>query len=488
MLMVAMLLVSIDSTIANVALPHIQGSVSASQDQISWVLTSYIVAAAISTPLTGWLTRRFSVKTVYLTAIAGFTLSSVLCGLTPGLPELVFFRLAQGAFGAVIMPLAQATLLTIYPREMFASVMGLFSIGALTGPIIGPTLGGWLTDTLSWRWVFFINLPFGIIAFLGLLALLQKGQRGNERFDYLGYIALAVSLGSFQLMMDRGQLHDWFGSPETWIEAGLAAVGFTIFLILNVTTQRPVISLAPFRHPSFAIASVFSALIGVALFSSLALTPTMLETLFGYPSMTTGLVTAPRGLSMLLTVIGIARFGHLMSIRASILIGWMLLGISQWWMSEFTLAMDWRPIVIASFVQGIGTGLVFSQLTAAAFNALPQHLRTDGSALYVLVRNLGSSLGISSMAALQINNTSTIHSSIVDGIRPAAEPGLFDLSSQPGLQSVDNAITRASSMAAYATDFKIIAVIIFVTLPMALLLKETERAGSSAKTAAAAAE
>jgi MFS transporter, DHA2 family, multidrug resistance protein len=483
-LVLCMLLIGIDSTIANVALPHMQGSVSASQDQISWVLTSYIVAGAMITPLTGWLARRFGEKMIYLVAVGGFTMTSAACGLAPGLSELVLFRFLQGACGAMIVPVGQATLLRIYPREKIPFVMGLFAMGSLLGPIIGPTLGGYLTDTLSWRWVFFINLPLGALAAFGMVVLLRNDHGDpSQRSDYVAYSALAISLAAFQLMIDRGQLHDWFAAPETWIEAAIALIGFIIFLILNVTTDRPFLDLRVLRVPSFATASLFSGVIGVTVFSALALLPTMLETLYGYPSMTTGLVTGSRGVGMVMTVLLVSNLAHRLSLRATMCVGWLLFGAAQYAMSDFTLEMGAYPIVLASFVQGLGAGMFFSTIATAAFNGLPQRLHTDASVIFTLTRNLGASIGVSMMTAIRINNESRIHSGLVSNMQPAGDAGGVEIATERGLHALNSAVDRAAAMAAYASDFRIIALLVFCTLPLVLLLKESERRPGVAKSA-----
>ncbi len=264
----ATLMQALDTTIANVALPHIQGSVSASPDQIGWVLTSYITAAAIMTPPTGYLASRFGLKRLFLIAVAGFTVASMLCGIAQSLVEIVLFRILQGAFGAALVPLSQSVLIGIYPKERQGSAMALFGLGVMAGPILGPVLGGWLTDNYSWRWVFYINLPVGVLAFLGMTLFLPDSHpNAKEKLDWFGFGTLSVAIGAFQIMLDRGEQKDWFGSGEIWIEAIVAAAAFYLFLVHTFTSDRPFVRPALFRDRNFAAGSLFIAIVGLTYYA-----------------------------------------------------------------------------------------------------------------------------------------------------------------------------------------------------------------------------
>ena len=295
--MLATIMQALDTTIANVALPHMQGSLSASQDEITWVLTSYIVAAAIVIPLTGWLSARFGRKRVFLVSVAGFTIASALCGIAATLPQMVLFRLLQGVCGAGLVPLSQAVLLDINPPERHGQAMAVWGTGVTAGPILGPVLGGWLTDQYDWRWVFYINLPFGLLAFLGILLFIREPRPGPARsFDFLGFAALSLGLGSLQLLLDRGEVKDWFGSTEIWIEAILGGLGFYLFIIQTATAEHPYLNRALFKDRNFLTGNIFIFIVGVVLFATLALLPPIFQGLMNYPVVTTGLVMAPRGL------------------------------------------------------------------------------------------------------------------------------------------------------------------------------------------------
>ena len=273
-LMLATLMNTLDSTIANVALPHIQGSVSAAQDQITWVLTSYIIATAIMTPLSGWLSQKIGRKRMLLLSIAGFTAASMLCGIATSLPEIVLYRLLQGIAGASLMPLSQTVMLDIFPQKMIPRVMSIWSAAVIMGPIVGPTLGGWITENLTWRWVFYINLPVGILAFLGLWTFMAHDEGGRQRpFDFLGFGTLIMFVLGFQVMVDRGPSQDWFHSPEIWTEIIVAIIGLWVFLIQTATSENPFFHRDLVRDRNFVGSVVFGFFVGALLFSTTALLP-----------------------------------------------------------------------------------------------------------------------------------------------------------------------------------------------------------------------
>ena len=287
----ATLMQTLDNTIANVALPRMQGSFSATQDQMAWVLTSYIIASAIMIPLSGWLAGQIGRKRVFLFSVAGFTIASMLCGLAQSLPQIVLARVLQGVSGAALVPLSQAALLDITPPAHQARAMSMWAMATSLGPIMGPALGGWLTENYNWRWVFFINVPIGILAFLGMASSLPRTTTVRKsRFDFFGFTALSVGLGALQLMLDRGQIKDWFGSTEIWIEAAITLLAFYLFVVhMLTTTGQRFINPALFKDRNFVAGSVVFFVVGVVMFATLALLPTMLENLMNYPVLTTGL-------------------------------------------------------------------------------------------------------------------------------------------------------------------------------------------------------
>src|SRR5579862_5603328 len=301
----ASIMQGVDTTIANVALPHIQGSLSCSQDQIAWVVTSYIVAAAIMTPLAG----RFGIKYVFLVSVIGFTAASALCGSANSLTQLVLYRVLQGICGAALVPLSQSVLFQINPPERHGQAMAVWGSGVILGPIMGPMLGGWLTQDYSWRWVFYINLPFGVLAAVGIMLFIRHGRLAQrEPFDFFGFLSLSIAIGALQLMLDRGELKDWFHSSEIWAEAALAAVAFYLFAVHTATaSDRSFISRDLLKSPNFLSGTFLMFLIGGILSGSLALLPTMLQALMNYPVLTTGLVTAPRGVGTMAAMFLVGR-------------------------------------------------------------------------------------------------------------------------------------------------------------------------------------
>jgi MFS transporter, DHA2 family, multidrug resistance protein len=475
--MLASFMQSLDNTIANVALPRIQGSVSATQDQMAWVLTSYIVAAAIMTPLSGWLAGQIGRKRVFLYSVAGFTVASMLCGLAQSLPQIVLARLLQGLCGAALVPLSQAVLLDINPPERLARAMAVWVMGATLGPIIGPALGGWLTENYNWRWVFYINVPFGILAFLGILSFLPETAIRKSPFDFFGFTALSVAIAAFQIMLDRGQLKDWFGSTEIWIEATTAAVALYLFIIhMLTTTGQRFVNPGLFKDRNFLTGNVFMFIIGVVLFATLALLPPLLQDLLNYPVATAGLVTAPRGIGTLVAMFIVGRIMGKVDIRLIIATGFALTAVSSWQMMGFDLQMDSATVVWSGLSQGLGTGFVYVPLAAATFATLAPALRNEGTSIFNLTRNLGSSIGISVVNTLLTRNTQILHSTLGEQVTryspvlraqlPDGPPSLHTLA------ALNATVTEQASMIAYNNDFKLMMVLSLAAIPLVLLLRK----------------
>ena len=463
--MAATIMNSLDTTIANVALPHIQGSVSSSQDQITWVLTSYIVAAAIMTPMTGWLAGRFGQRRLLMVSIFGFTVASGLCGVAQSLGEIVGFRLLQGIFGAALVPSSQAVLLDINPPERHGQAMSVWVMGAILGPILGPGLGGWLTDNLSWRWVFFINLPVGVLAFFGISTFLRgEGEHRTVKLDFLGFAMLGLALGSFQIMLDRGQQLDWFSSREIGIEAGLAALFFYLFLVQTFTAEQPFINPRLFADRNFVACSLIGFVLGTVLFACLALLPPMLEGLMGYPVVTTGLVTMPRGVGTLVSTILVGRLVRKVDNRLLMAIGLGLGSISLVMMSHMSLLMGEYTVMVSGFVQGTGTGMVFVPLSTMAFATLDSRFRAEGTAMFTLLRNIGSAVGISALQVVSIRNTEIVHSRLTEGLRPdnpvmANLPAPYSLTDPAGIAALNAEATRQAGMVSYIDAFWILSIL-----------------------------
>ncbi len=474
--MVATLMQSLDSTIANVALPYMQGSLSASYDEVTWVLTSYVIAAAIMTAPVGWLAARFGQKNLYLVSVIGFTVASMACGIATSLGEMVIDRLIQGVFGAALVPLSQGTMLNIYPGEKRGSAMAIWGMGVMVGPILGPTLGGYLTELYNWRYVFFVNLPFGVAAALGLWLFLP-GERAQSslRFDWFGFGALALGLAGLQLVLDRGETKDWFGSTEIIVEAVIGAAGFYAFFVHLLTAERPFITPCIFRDRSFALSTVVMFAVGLVLFASSALLAPWLEDLGGYPVDTAGLLMAPRGVGTMLAMLIAGRISDRLDPRAIMAFGVLLMWWSMSRLASWTPAVDDVSLAINTVVQGAGLGFVFVPLNVVAFATLPVRLRYEGTALISLLRNIGSAIGISVFEALQVTGTEVEHAALA----PDASPLNRALGATPdiahalapvtphGSALLDQMIFYQAQVISYDNDYWLMAVL---ALPILLLL------------------
>jgi DHA2 family multidrug resistance protein len=486
-IMLATIMQALDTTIANVALPYMQGSLSAAQDQISWVLTSYIVAAAIMTPVTGWITGRFGLKRVFLVSVAGFTAASLLCGNAASLGQMVVFRLLQGVFGAALVPLSQSVLLDINPRERQGQAMAIWGAGIMVGPILGPTLGGWLTFNYNWRWVFYINLPVGILAFLGILAFVRETRRERGyRFDFLGFALLSLGVGALQIMLDRGEQNDWFGSTEIIIECAVALCGFWMFAWWTSVADRPFLSPDLLKDRNFVGSCILIFVVGIILYASLALLPPMLQNLMDYPVTTAGLVMMPRGVGTMLAMIVIGRLIGRFDVRLLLLAGLAITTLSLYQMTEYSLTMDWRPIVWVGVIQGVGLGFLFVPLSTVAFSTLAPALRAEAAGIFSLVRNIGGSIGISLVVTMVDRMTQTAHSSLAAQVTPfnAALKApmvrqMWNIHTTAGLATLNQEVTRQAAMIAYIDDFKLMMMITLAAVPLLVLLRRAERAGGT---------
>ncbi len=373
----AAFLEALDGTIANVALPYMQGTMSATQDQMGWVLTSYLVAAGIATPATGFLTERFGLTRVLLISVAGFTVCSMLCGIAQTLPQVVLFRLLQGVSGAPLIPLSQAVLMNVYPVEKQGSAMAIWSIVVTAGPAIGSAFGGWLTFAYSWRYVFFVNVPVGIacLTVLWLYFTSPSEKRSPPKLDWLGFGALSIAIGAFQLLLDRGQEKDWFGSSEICIEAIVAGLAFYVFLVDTFTAEKPFFRPALLRDRNFSAGTVFVTIVGLSFFASLALQPPYLQGLMGYPILTTGLVLAPSGVALMVASVLAGRLIGKVDARLLLAIG---VGLTAW---SFYARIGWTPdiapsaIIMNGVLQGSGIGLLYVPLSVAALSNLSPEVR-----------------------------------------------------------------------------------------------------------------
>ncbi|MEC5397322.1 DHA2 family efflux MFS transporter permease subunit [Uliginosibacterium sp. H1] len=494
--MLATIMQALDTTIANVALPHMQGAMGATQDQISWVLTSYIVAAAICMPLTGFLSARLGRKRVFLWSVVGFTLTSMLCGAAQNLEQIVAFRLLQGVFGASLVPLSQAVLLDTYPPEQHGSAMAMWGVGVMVGPILGPSLGGWLTEYYNWRWVFYINLPFGLMAWLGLVAYLRETPKDDSRrFDLFGFAALAVAVGALQMMLDRGHSLDWFASPEIVVEALLAGFAMYLFVAHILTHPQPFVEPAIFRDRNFSVGLVFIFVVGVILLATMALLPPFLQNLMGYPVVDVGMVLAPRGLGTMVAMVVVGKLVGKVDARLKILVGLGLTSLSLYEMTLFTTDITAWDVVRTGVTQGLGLGFIFVPLSTITFSTLAPRFRTEGTALYSLMRNIGSSIGISVVITYLAQRMQANHAVFAQYISPfnpsladAVQHGLVDLQTPQGLAAVDALVARQAAVLAYLQDFRLMMWVTLAAVPLVLLLRMPRRNGASSAALAASME
>ena len=478
--MAAMIMVILDMTIANVALPHMQASLGAAQDTITWVLTSYIVAQAIATPITGWLSDNIGRKRLFAICVAGFVGSSALCGTSLNLEEMVFFRILQGAFGAALAPLSQSTIMDINPRERQGQAMALWGTGIMIAPIIGPTIGAYLTDNFNWRWVFYINVPVGIAALAGVLLFMPDSVRRIRKFDFYGFAYLSIAVGALQLMLDRGAELYWFNSPEVLVEMAISASAAWMFLVHTWTSAEPFLDKRLFMDRNFSASLVLIFVVGIVLLATMALLPPMLQNLFGYPIITVGLVLAPRGLGTMASMMVVGRLVGKIDPRLLVLFGLSLTALSLYQMTFFTIGMgDW-PLILSGVVQGFGLGFVFIPLSTVAFQTLDPRLRTEASGLFNLVRNLGSAIGISIMAALLIKNMQISHADLAGHISLFNQnlqtfginaPALLTPAGAQTAAQLDGLVTQQALMIAYLDDFKLMFLITLASTPLLLLLR-----------------
>ena len=477
----AVIMQALDTTIANVALPYIQGSVSASADQINWVLTSYIVAAAIMTPPSGYIANRFGRKRTLLTAIAGFVVASVLCGIAQSLVEIVGFRLLQGFFGAALVPLSQAILLDIYTPEERGSAMALFGVSVMVGPVLGPVIGGWLTDNISWRWVFYINLGIGAVAFAGVSAFVTESKQDvTARLDWLGFGALSIAIASLQLCLDRGEQLDWFSSGEVIIEGLIAACAAYIFFIHTFTAKNSFVNPRLFLDRNFAVGMIFIFIVGVTYLASMALMTPYLQTLMGYPVVTAGIVMGPRGMGTMLCMFFVGKLIGKVEIKWLLLAGLALTAWAMWDMTGWTPDISESRIITTGFVQGMGLGFLFVPLTVVTFSTLPAEKRGEGTGLYNLSRNIGSSVGISAVTALLTENVQENHAEIASYVTPfnralqnPAVTQFLNPLTAAGRAALNEMITVQATIIGYIDDFKLMMLMCVAAMPLVFLLRKS---------------
>ncbi|HEX3442154.1 MAG TPA: DHA2 family efflux MFS transporter permease subunit [Pseudolabrys sp.] len=482
--MAATLMQTLDTTIVNVALPYIQGSIAASPDQITWTLTSYIVAAAIMTPPIGWLASRFGRKNLFLVSLVGFTVASMLCGTAESLPQIVLYRALQGVFGASLVPLSQTTMLDIFPPEQRAQAMAVWVMGVVVGPILGPTLGGYLTFYYDWRWVFYINLPLGILAFAGLWFFMDDPERKEGiGFDWTGFAVLSIALAALQLFLDRGDIQDWFGSDEIITYAVLCCLGFYLFLVHLLTARDALIPPRIFRDMNFTAGLGMIFAVGMLILATSALLAPYLQALSGREVDNAGLLLAPRGAGTMAGVILAGRLANKIDSRLMMFVGILTIAETLREMTGWTPDISAWSLTLNSIAQGFGLGIVFTPLQVVAFATLPPELRTDGTALFSLLRNIGLAIGVSVTSTVLTRTTQIAHAGIATTVTSfnhnlqAGGAFLYWNPSLPqGLALLNAEVTKQASIIGYLDDFKLLFVVSLMMLPLLLLMRQPKGA------------
>jgi len=480
--MLASLLQILDTTIANVAIPHMQSTLGATSDEISWVLTSYIVATAIAMPITGWLADQVGSRRLFIFSVAGFIISSIMCGMAQNITQMVLFRALQGATGAFISPLSQAAMIDTNKPSKQSQMMAVWGMGIMVGPILGPILGGWLTENWNWRSVFYVNLPVGMIALVILIAELPSRQILRRRFDIAGFALVAIALTSLQLLLDRGNHIDWFQSIEAWVYMFLTLSAAWIGVIHLATAKEPLFNRQLFADSNFVVAGLLSLVIGIVMFATMALLPPMLQRLFGYGVIDTGEALMARGFG---TLISMQIAGYLLRTgfdpRVLLSTGFAIAGISLWEMSQWSLQTDYYHIAMSGFVQGFGMGAVFVTVNASAFVTLAPSMRTDGSSLMNLLRSIGSSVGISIVTTLLARNVQVAHSDLAGHVTASVTEAIdfstldrFQDLGEATLRMVDAEVNRQAAMIAYIDDFYLMMWITFATIPLIALMRKAD--------------
>lgn len=479
--MTATLMQVLDTTIVNVALPYMQGSLAASPDQITWTLTSYLVASAIFIPLSGYMSDRLGRKNYMLLSILGFTIASALCGASTNLTEIVIFRLLQGVFGAALVPLAQAIISDIFPAEQRGKAMAIWGFGVMAGPILGPTLGGYLTEVASWRWTFYVNVPFGIFALILAWQVLPDSLRKPRLMDWLGLSFISLAIGSLQYFLDRGNDQNWFDAWDIRISALLCIFGFGAFIIHSLfKPARIVFDLRIFQDRNFTIASLLIGLMGLGMYGVMAIQPLMLEGIMNYPVLLTGLVMAPRGISGMLGMVFMGKFGQRFDPRHLLLMGIIFNIIGIYAYTRLSLNITPLDIVWPMLLQGFGISMIFTSLSTIAFSTLPKELGIEGAGMFSLLRTIGSSVGISLVVAVYTHEAQASWNQLGGFINPYNHAVTYYLANlnlslgQPlAAPILGLALNTQSQMLAFVDTFVFIMWSFIIMLPLILLIRKS---------------
>jgi DHA2 family multidrug resistance protein len=469
---------SMDTFVAGIALPSMMGAFSAAHDEVAWILTAFLIAVGVFTPLTGWLSRRIGRKRLLLIAIVGFCCASIMSGLSNTISQIVPARFLQGMFGAALVPLAQQILLDAYPRERHGMAMAWFNVGMLVGLIVGPILGGYITEYYTWRYVFFINLPTGIVAFTMISLFVRETKMAPRPFDFTGFFALATALISLQLMLDRGERLDWFSSTEIIIEAGVAVSALYVFVIHITTARTPFVDPALFKNRNFAIGMVYIFMLAMLIFGFLGIFPAMLQKHLNYSVLASGLLLSPRGLATFVASVASGMLFARIGPRPIIFVALLIMAFTLWHMSTYTPDVDYDTVLFTLCLQGLGFGMLSTTVTAAAYMTLTPELRPDGTAFLSLSRRIGASIGVSFMVSQLLRYTQINRAALNENVSLYNEtldhlplPESWNLFDEQGISSFARELVRQAEFMAYLDDFRLLALLVILITPFVFFLK-----------------
>ena len=475
----ATMLYAMAITVANVVLPQMRGALSATPDQVAWVVTFNLVATAVVTPISGWLSNRFGRRNVMLFCALGFSISSVLCGLANSLEALVFYRVLQGAFGAPLVPVSQAIILDTFPKNQHALATALWGVGVVFGPIIGPTLGGAIAEEYSWRWVFFMIVPFGLITTGAIWMFIRRrpNRQKSPSLDWVGFLALAAALAAFQFMFDRGQRNDWFNSSETIVECTVGFLALYVFLVHISTAERPFISLRLFQNRNYSIGLILAFIFGMLNFTPLVLLPSILQDLRGYPDSTIGVLLAIRGAGNLVSFLLVIRLAQ-WNVHVTLTLGFLCQAVSGWAISQYDINLTYFGVAWTGVLQGVGIGLTWVPLTLIMFSTVKPAYLDDATAVFHMLRNFASSLFISISVAVVIQstfiNSAELGMPLSEFSKVLTMPwaiGIFDVSSTQGLAAATGEIERQAAMIGYINAFRLFTIISLIPIPLIWLAR-----------------
>ena len=475
----ATMLYAMAITVANVVLPQIRGALSATPDQVAWVVTFNLVATAVVTPISGWLSNRFGRRNIMLICALGFSISSVLCGLANSLEALVFYRVLQGAFGAPLVPVSQAIILDTFPKNQHALATALWGVGVVFGPIIGPTLGGAIAEEYSWRWVFFMIVPFGLVTTGAIWVFIRRrpNRPKGPSLDWVGFLALAAALAAFQFMFDRGQRNDWFNSSETIVECTIGFLALYVFLVHISTAERPFISLRLFQNRNYSIGLILAFIFGMLNFTPLVLLPSILQDLRGYPDSTIGVLLAIRGAGNLVSFLLVIRLAQ-WNVHVTLTLGFLCQAVSGWAISQYDINLTYFGVAWTGVLQGVGIGLTWVPLTLIMFSTVKPAYLDDATAVFHMLRNFASSLFISISVAVVIQstfiNSAELGMPLSEFSKVLTMPwaiGIFDVSSTQGLAAATGEIERQAAMIGYINAFRLFTIISLIPIPLIWLAR-----------------